>query len=292
MAALRLVDSTRAARLNALTHGRPSRPGSKGYSAEELLIAFSLARGRSLLRCTQRPPLPPEGWGSSSLRLCWYSHSFFPFALHAMCAYPAGRPACWWRCLQANSVGEGNTGTLTHARTHPHTHTCAVACHGLPCAPFNGVSTVVCCCIMGSQLLSCARSRMTYAHTHTHSRATACAVGGRAAHTPTLTHSHTHTLTHTHTHTDTHTLTCDCLCSGRTSSERAAPRSSACWLRKVGSTCSHHTTPYRTAPLHAGDVRTSSAAERSRELNYAARLTEILSCQIFVDLWNYAATVM
>ena len=43
MAALRLVDSTRAARLNALTHGRPSRPGSEGYSAEELLIAFSLA---------------------------------------------------------------------------------------------------------------------------------------------------------------------------------------------------------------------------------------------------------
>ena len=207
MAALRLVDSTRAARFNALTHGRPSRPGSKGYSAEELLIAFSLARGRSLLRCTQRPPLPPEGWGSSSLRLCWYSHSFFPFDLHAMCAYPAGRPVCWWRCLQANSVGEGNTGTLTHARTHPHTHTCAVAWHGLPCAPFNGVSTVVCCCIMGSQLLSCARSRMTYAHTHTHSRATACAVGGRAAPTPTLTltHSHTHTLTHTHTHT--HTLT-------------------------------------------------------------------------------------
>ena len=213
MAALRLVDSTRAARFNALTHGRPSRPGSKGYSAEELLIAFSLARGRSLLRCTQRPPLPPEGWGSSSLRLCWYSHSFFPFDLHAMCAYPAGRPVCWWLCLQANSVGEGNTGTLTHARTHPHTHTCAVAWHGLPCAPFNGVSTVVCCCVMGSQLLSCARSRMTYAHTHTHSP-------------------------------------CYCLCSGRTSSERAAPRSSACWLRKVGSTCSHHTTPHRTAPHH------------------------------------------
>jgi hypothetical protein len=247
MAALRLVDSTRAARFNALTHGRPSRPGSKGYSAEELLIAFSLARGRSLLRCTQRPPLPPEGWGSSSLRLCWYSHSFFPFGLHAMCAYPAGRPVCWWRCLQANSVGEGNTGTLTHARTHPHTHTCAVAWHGLPCAPFNGVSTVVCCCIMGSQLLSCARSRMTYAHTHTHSRATACAVGGRAA----------------------------------SALHRAAqPAGCGRWVAHAA------ITPHRTAPLHAGDVRTSSAAERSIEPNYAARLTEILSCQIVLDLWN------